>query len=487
MRALAVALALALIGPRMGPPVARGLDGRALRVVDGRLVDKKGREVTLRGVNARAEGIFDVTFDDGRLPLEAIPTFDGGDADRMRELGFNLLRLPINWSALEPEQGRYSRDYLDRIADVVDLCAPRDIAVLLDFHQDAFSKEIGQDGAPRWVLDLLLGPGGYPYLGGPIEDLTARRLAPHTLQAFTRFNANEQGVQDLFAKAAAVVAKRFRKSRAVVGYEIMNEPLATPDAAGEAQLFALHVRVTEAIRRVDRRHLVVFEPNTLRNFLNQAPVPSAPFPDTRAMYAPHIYTYVFDGQTFTGDPAALVASMEKAAAEAAAWGAPLFVGEYGIDPTHPLANAWITASLDLQDRLRAHSTFWLWEEISSGHWGLYEGESSEPGGERIGRTTALSRPYARAVPGRVLEHTVDAATSALRVRWRAGARGMVEVYVPPRRFASGAAIACDGADVDATPDDESHVVRVRCGGRGGEHELTVRPVDAAASSAVPSR
>src|SRR6185503_21045614 len=100
----------------------------------------------------------------GRLPLEPIPTFDGADADRMRELGFNLLRLPINWSALEPVQGEYSRAYLDHIAAVVELCAKRDVLVLLDFHQDAFSKEIGQYVAPLWVLDLLLGPNGYPYL-----------------------------------------------------------------------------------------------------------------------------------------------------------------------------------------------------------------------------------------------------------------------------------------------------------------------------------
>src|SRR5690349_275039 len=37
----AVALALACASPA----VARGLDGRALRVVDGRLVDKGGREI----------------------------------------------------------------------------------------------------------------------------------------------------------------------------------------------------------------------------------------------------------------------------------------------------------------------------------------------------------------------------------------------------------------------------------------------------------
>ena len=136
----------------------RALDGRQFRLHGGRLVDERRREVTLRGVNARVEGVFDVTFGDGRLPLEPIPVFDDGDAATMARFGLNLLRLPISWSGLEPVRGRFDAAYLDRIAAVVALCRAHGIVVLLDFHQDAFSKEIGEDGAPRWVLDLLLGP-----------------------------------------------------------------------------------------------------------------------------------------------------------------------------------------------------------------------------------------------------------------------------------------------------------------------------------------
>src|SRR5262249_2251253 len=170
MRRVLALLAVLLVAV----PCARAaVDGRRLRFVGGRLRDQRGREVTLRGVNARAQGIFDVAFADGRLPLEDIPTFDEGDAERMRGFGFNLLRLPISWSALEPEPGRYDPRYLGRIAGIVKLCQRRGILVIVDFHQDAFSKEIGQDGAPRWTLDLLLGPNGYPYLGGPLTDLTA--------------------------------------------------------------------------------------------------------------------------------------------------------------------------------------------------------------------------------------------------------------------------------------------------------------------------
>ena len=51
-RLLAVALSMALASGAL----AASLDGRRLQVVDGRLTDQRGREVTLRGVNARVEG-----------------------------------------------------------------------------------------------------------------------------------------------------------------------------------------------------------------------------------------------------------------------------------------------------------------------------------------------------------------------------------------------------------------------------------------------
>jgi endoglycosylceramidase len=450
-------------------------DGRRLHVAEGRLRDQRGREITLRGVNPRVQGVFDVTFDDGRLPLEPIPVFDAGDAERLRAFGFNLLRLPISWSALEPSPGSYDRGYLDRLAAVVRICTRQDILVLIDFHQDAFSKEIGQDGAPRWVLDLLLGPGGYPYLGGPLNDLDARRVAPATLAAFRQFFANTNGVQERFAAAAATVARRFRRARGVLGYEIMNEPFAVV-GGGQPALDAFHVRVAEAIRRVDRRHLIAFEPDVTRNFTNAAPLPAAPFPVPGAMYAPHIYTGVFDATDIShGDLAAVLApSMERAAAEAAAWGAPLLIGEYGIEPRSPVADAWIATQLDLQDRLRAHSTFWLWEEISSGRWGLYDGESSE-GAERVGRTRALSRAYARAVPGTVLEHTFDDAASTLRVRYRADGTAPLELFTPPRRFPNGARVTCDGTPVRLPRGATSGLLTVRCGRGPRERLVEVEP------------
>src|SRR5207249_8585804 len=66
------------------------------------------------------------------------------------------------------------------------------------------------------------------------------------------------------------------------------------------------------------------------------------------------------------------------------------------------------------------------------------------GGERLGRTTALSRVYARAVPGRVLEHTFDAGANTLRLRYAARGTAPLELFVPARRFPGGFALRCDG-------------------------------------------
>ncbi len=129
----------------------------------------------------------------------------------------------------------------------------------------------------------------------------------------------------------------------------------------------------------------------------------------------------------------------------------------------------------LQDRFRTHSAFWLWEEISSGHWGLFEGESAEPGGERIARTTALSRVFARAAPGEVLEHDFDAAANTLRLRFKARSNAPLELFVPVRRYPAGFALRCDGTQVGSSPDPVTGVVSFRCGRGRGEHVVELTP------------
>lgn len=108
-----------------------------VKVQDYRLVDDLGREISIRGINARIEGLFDVTFDDGRIALEPIPEFTRQDAEAMVRYGFNVLRLPINWSGMEPHEGEFSDTYFEKLDEVIQLSQDAGLYVLLDFHQDA--------------------------------------------------------------------------------------------------------------------------------------------------------------------------------------------------------------------------------------------------------------------------------------------------------------------------------------------------------------
>lgn len=337
------------------------------------LVDAQGRVALLRGVNARVQGVFDVTFSDGRTALEPIPVFTDADAAQMQSWGFDVLRLPVNWSAIEPTDTMpptYDDAYLDRVAAIVELCRAHGILVLVDFHQDAYSKEIGEDGAPLWAIQ----PPPSMLLSGPLTDLGTRRTSAQTLAASQTFFGDAAPgpmLRDRYAWMAAHVAARFTSDDAVVGYDLYNEPVANDD-----QVRRVNEQTASAIRAVDPRHLVFFEPPVQpRGLIDTATHSDTPFAVPGAVYAPHGYTLSFDAtdaQRMSFTRTTLRRSHTNAIAEAESWSAALFIGEWGYGPTDIRASDYYIDQLDIQDELFESSTFWVWKEESQGSWGLFD-------------------------------------------------------------------------------------------------------------------
>lgn len=124
-----------------------------------------GRTILLRGVNLA----------DGKLPRDqpshllssldasaAVSYVDtpfslasaGAHLGRLRRLGFTVLRLPVVWEALEHRgPGLYDEAYLAHLRALV-ACAVHDhgFRVLLNPHQDLWSRFAGGSGAPLWTL-----------------------------------------------------------------------------------------------------------------------------------------------------------------------------------------------------------------------------------------------------------------------------------------------------------------------------------------------
>ena len=436
--------------------------GSPLGADDAHFRDGDGRTVILRGVNARIAGVFDVTFDDGRTPVEEIPEFGTEDCQRIAELGFNFLRLPINWSGVEPERDEFDEAYLLNVDAVIECAHAAGVYVLVDFHQDAWSKEIGEDGAPLWAII----PAPEMLLEGPLTDLTDRRTSPQVIKASDTFfsEGDPSGLQAEFIDALAHVATRYKDHPGVVGFEIFNEPVVS----GEL-LYPFQYAAAARVREVAPDKLVFFEPPSFRNQLDQQPLSSEPFPTHGSVYSPHVYTAA--PENFTLDD--LLPSIDNARAEAIAWKTPLFIGEFGNNPD-PNGMRYVGFQYDLQDMYLASSCIWLWKENVQGAWGFYDHEGS--GSEIVWTERPLvvgtaARPYAQRIAGTPTKIRWDGTASTLTVELGRPVAAPNVIAVPDGYSITSA--TCDGTAI--TLPAASATTALDCGLAAGDtpHVLVV--------------
>lgn len=425
--------------------------------------DGLGRAVILRGVNARVEGLFDVTFDDGRIALENVPTLETKDCKRMAELGLRLVRLPLSWSGIEPKKDNFDERYLERVDAAVRCFRDQGIYTLLDVHQDAYSKEIGEDGAPLWAII----PEPTMLLEGPLGDsLPTRRISKQVFAAFESFfiNGDEHDLQAQYIEMLEHVAERYADDEWVLGIDLFNEPVT-----GSALLAAFNARAGAAVRAVAPKMLVAFEPTALWDALGGEPVGGKKMPVKGAVFAPHIYDLVVGGTTqdlADVTRADIEPSFRTAKAEAEDWGTPWMLGEFGAGPSVTNYEKYLTLFYELQDEYLVSSTLWLWKEDSQGKWGLFDGENGA-WVERESMVKLVSRPHAVRISGTPtsMRFTEEQLVVAYEDAFEAAS-----VLFIPERFDVGT-VRCDGESVDAERDGTGRI-EVSCGKKGA-HEISV--------------
>jgi endoglycosylceramidase len=459
----ALAAALALVAPGSATPAeARprawrlpALHAEPDPVAGGRIVDARGREVLLRGVNVNALAEywpgtdFRTTF-----PLTR------GDVDRIARIGWNAVRLLVSWSRVEPAPGRYDEAYLDDVEDAVDLLARRGVYAIVDLHQDAWgptlaarpgevcasgtTPALGWDGAPGWAtLD-----GGAPRCA----PAGIREVSPAVLAAYDAFWADAPGpggvgIRTRYVRMLGHLARRFARTKSVAGFDVMNEPNAF-DAGEQVALADLYGDAVAAIRAGERAHdgfphLVLFEPSALWSSTGSGPPPDFPR-DRDVVYAPHVYTGGFTGGPITR------AAFEVARSEARGFGgAPVLSGEWGADPHRAEAggDGYFLEHQRLQDELGVSATLWTWREscgdphkvadLRAGRvpevWGEFEVDcrSNTVLGPRRALVDQLRRGYVRAAPGRLLRTSWDPVSESLQAAGDGAVRGVELVAFTP--------------------------------------------------------
>jgi len=189
------------------------LAGGILSVDGTRFLDSFGRQVILSGINkVNKDQKMNYTDNDSLSSYEQLSKY-----------GFNCIRLGVIWDGVEPEPGKYDEDYLDKVEERVTWAAQNGIYVLLDMHQDLYSVSFS-DGAPVWATLT----DNQPHVTGAVWS-DAYFMSPAVQKAFDNFWANKPasdgiGIQDHYANMWKHVASRFADNKAVIGFDIMNEP-----------------------------------------------------------------------------------------------------------------------------------------------------------------------------------------------------------------------------------------------------------------------
>jgi endoglycosylceramidase len=485
------------------------------------IVDAHGREVLLRGVNVTglrddyvADGSLRPPYPETPAPYEhgRCPAWDLGvywaplcriDASELASLGYDVVRLTVSWSLLEPQPGRINPDYIARIAQVVDWLGSHGIYTVIDMHQDAWSKylytpagascppptqPIGgfheADGAPAWASDHV----------APVCAVNGiRDLDPAVQEDFQRFYSDLPGpdgvgLQEHYAAALAALAAQFAADPAVAGYELLNEPepgYVPPGAMDATELLPFYAKVIATVRAtVPRfRQLFFIEPDITRDILDRSLVVGpwslySPYPNV--VYAPHVYTDVFTLNAELGLSQLNVlypsgGGYDSAAADARSLGLPLWVGEFGNSVAQD--DTLLRAQYTNQDRLAVGGALWYWKGFAAldGHWSVLYDDATHLDAPYPSRIKFSDRAYPIYTAGMIDSLSYDPDTGAFTLKARSPRvrpghpdRATV-IYIPA---ADRGAVVADGASLRIL-DAPSGAREAFVYPRGGAYEVTV--------------
>jgi endoglycosylceramidase len=489
--ALVVAAALLAAAPAAASPAPSG--PRTPLSHAGRwITDRAGRVVIMHGVNMVYK----------RAPYHpAAVGFNGPDADFLRRYGFNTVRLGVIYKAVEPAPGRYDGAYIRKLRATERILAKRRIFTMVDFHQDQYNEKFEGEGWPDWAVY----DDGFPTEPTPGFGPTYF-VSPGLNQTFTNFWLNRAGpggigLQDRYAAAWRRVALAFARRPYVMGYDLINEPwpgwqwptCTHPEGCPpfEEQFLApMQAKAMRAIREVDRRNLIWYEPVVTTQSGPEYWVPN-PTGDPRAGMSFHVYCVAAVASFFPGfadsscdqiDPITMQNGVERAEAN----GDTMMLSEFGATTNQ----VTIKRLVDLADR---HMVSWQWWH----YCGCNDPTTAGPGdvqalvadlrraprGSNLfhDKLRLLVRPYPQVIAGTPLSFTFDRGTRVFELAYstrRASGRGsfrrgLSDVFIPRVQYRRGYRVRVKGAAVVSRPNAQHLLLRGNTGAR--RVDVTIAP------------
>ena len=304
-----------------------------------------------------------------------IGDYSSKDFEFLREKGFNLIRLGLQWAACEPEPGEFSDVYFNAIDKIIAMASKADIPVFLDMHQDLYGVKF-EDGAPLWAtIDE-----GYDHVRTELWS-ESYLVSPAVQHAFDNFWNDAKapdgiGVRTHFINLWKYIAGRYADNPYVVAYDVLNEPFPGSDGVKVAMILSefegesgslsslsdegaimeligrilpitkkfeeeilnpFYNLVARAVRSVDTETIFLFESNYFANagipsFVRPALDESGNVIKNQA-YAPHGYDILVDTDEYEqGGSERVDLIFGSLLSKAESMDVPCFIGEWGCYP-----------------------------------------------------------------------------------------------------------------------------------------------------------
>jgi len=315
------------------------------------IVDASGQIVLLRGTDFMGYDVWQLsTFG---------MTHSEQDYQNMKDQGFNVVRLPIDWGMIELEKGVYNEQYFTEYVDHDIAWAKKyGIYVILDMHQWMWNQKfyLGGNGAPDWTVTQ------YP----PTD---AGRLA-----AMENFWKNET-LRASFVNVWKYVASRYSNETFVAGYDLLNEPWNMFDGSSEGAnerwsiMQSFYEELIDAVRTVDGNHIVFVEPWLGKGYLASI----RPIQKSNLVWAPHFYCYTYGyiegydyfesyGRPYSHTNASLLESYLRPFYDqyVVDFQQPMWIGEFGMEMFVQGSDAWAQDSVALFEKYQLGWAWWAY-------------------------------------------------------------------------------------------------------------------------------
>lgn len=428
----------------------------AIQTKNKNFVDKDGRTMIYRGQNA----VFKIApWLPSSKGFDATSTLSRIDAKNLQRWGFNVIRLGVMWPGVEDgAEGAFSEDYLDEVDTIVKLLGEHDISVVLDLHQDLFSRDFCGEGVADYVVETCKKhmPADLQPFPAPVRNASSVRMDEDGNPAldwcletpfFKFYMADEvgamfqclyddrDGLWDSLGGFWQKVASRFSESKNVLGYELINEPwlgdiyrdksLLLPKQTESRFLQPMYESIAAKIRQVDDEKIIFFEGVTIDYWPSGFDrVPGGPDYAGRSAISYHIYCPLME-PTIGQELACSVIDREfmvMRQKDAERLNTGLIMTEFGamLDTVGDMEE--LEKQMQLADEFQASWMYWQFKQYEDLTTCTPEGESmySAKDGTSLShnKLRVLSRTYPQSTAGDLDGFTFDSRTGDFTMTYK---------------------------------------------------------------------